>query len=103
MLRSDELTFGSIELGYQSKVGPLKWLEPSLKTVLKRDREKKVIIYPIAFTIDNSETIFELDMEYKEEAQKLGINDFRVCKCLNDSPFFAEAILSLCKNISSKQ
>lgn len=96
MLKSEGLLFKSIELGYQSKVGPLKWLEPSLKKVLGRYKNEKVIIYPLSFTIDNSESVLELDIEYRDEAKRVGVSDFRVCKCLNDSPLFIEAILSLC-------
>ena len=86
------VNFKSINLAYQSKVGPMKWLEPSLDDMLKNFKGQKVLIYPIAFIIDNSETVFELEIEYKELAEKLGVNDYRVCKCPNDNNTFIEAI-----------
>ena len=87
-----KVNFKSINLAYQSKVGPMKWLEPSLDDMLKNFKNEKIIIYPISFIIDNSETIFELKIEYKELAYKLGIKDYKVCKCVNDNETFAEAI-----------
>jgi protoporphyrin/coproporphyrin ferrochelatase len=90
--------FKSINLAYQSKVGPLKWLEPSLEDMLKNFKDEKVIIYPIAFIVDNSETDFELDIEYREIAHNLGIKEYKVCKCVNDSDEFIETIKDIIKN-----
>lgn len=99
MLNEKDLNFKSINLAYQSKVGPMKWLEPSLEDMLKNFKNQKVLIYPIAFIIDNSETDFELDIEYRHVAQELEIKDYKVCKCVNDSDKFVEAIKDIC-NIS---
>lgn len=95
MLLSEGLNFKSINLAYQSKVGPMKWIEPSLGDKLHEFANQKVIIFPIAFTIDNSETVFELSVEYKEEADEIGISDYRVCKCPNDSDSFVSFIKGL--------
>ena len=97
-LREKDINFKSINLAYQSKVGPLKWLDPSLEEMLKNFKDQNVIIYPIAFIVDNSETDFELDIEYREIAHELGIKDYKVCKCVNDSDGFIEAIKDIIKN-----
>lgn len=89
------IQFASVTLAYQSKVGPMKWLQPSLDSALKKFENKKVLIYPIAFIVDNSETIFELDIEYKEIAKSLGVKEYKVCSCVNDSDGFIEAIKEL--------
>ena len=89
------VNFKSINLAYQSKVGPMKWLAPSLETMLGNFKNKKVIIYPISFIIDNSETVFELDIEYRDIAQRLGIREYKVCSTVNDNDTFIEAIKSL--------
>ena len=89
------LNFKNVALAYQSKVGPLAWLEPSLETVLEKTRNENVLIYPIAFTIDNSETDFELGIEYKEIADELGFKKYKVAPCVNDHPFFVEALVEL--------
>ncbi len=97
MLEEKGVNFKSINLAYQSKVGPMKWLEPSLEDMLKNFKEQKVIIYPIAFIVDNSETDFELDIEYREVAHELGIKEYKVCRCVNDSDDFIEAIKDIIK------
>jgi len=92
---NEGIYFRGVHLAYQSKVGPMKWLEPSLESMLKGLHRKKVIIVPIAFTIDNSETDFELSMEYKEIAHTYGFTDYRVCRCPNDHPMFVQVLKEL--------
>jgi len=92
ILKDENMNFYNIHLAYQSKVGRMKWLEPSLEDKLQTVRNRGVIIYPIAFTIDNSETVFELDVEYRDIAQKMGFKDYRVCRCPNDSDEFVDAL-----------
>jgi len=84
--------FKDVHLAYQSKVGPMKWLEPSLEEKLKELKSKKVVIFPIAFTIDNSETDFELSIEYAEVAKELGFKEYKVARCPNDHPLFATTL-----------
>ena len=92
MMHKRELKFQNIHLAYQSKVGPMKWLTPSLEEKLHSLENKKVIIVPIAFTIDNSETDFELDIEYREVAEEIGFESYRVASCPNDSDLFVDAL-----------
>ncbi len=89
------IKFASVNIAYQSKVGPMKWLEPSLETMLENFENQKVVIYPISFIVDNSETVFELDIEYKEVADDLGVSDYKVVKCMNDSDTFVEVVKNL--------
>jgi len=86
------VAFKNIKLVYQSKVGKGKWLEPALDDTIRNPQNLKVLIYPIAFTTDNSETIFELDIETREIAEKIGYEDFVVAKCFNDSDCFVDFI-----------
>lgn len=97
MLNAKGINFKSISLAYQSKVGPMKWLEPALDSELEKYKDEKVLIYPIAFIVDNSETDFELSIEYKEEADKIGIADYKVCKCVNYDDMFIKAIRDITK------
>ncbi len=89
------IVFNQVHLAYQSKVGPMKWLTPSLERVLEEMKNRRALIYPIAFTIDNSETLFELEIEYREVAERLGFELYRVCRCPNDSERFVEALEKL--------
>lgn len=95
LMEREDLRFHGVHLAYQSKVGPMKWLEPSLETMLHTLKNKKIIIVPIAFTIDNSETDFELAIEYAEVAEELGYEIYRVCRCPNDHPLFVQTLKEL--------
>jgi len=85
--------FHDIKLVYQSKVGSSAWLEPNLVDVLRNPTHRKVLIYPLAFTLDNSETVFELDIEHREIAEKIKYEDYIVASCMNDSDTFVEMIV----------
>ena len=95
MLKEEEMGFHETHLAYQSKVGPLEWLTPSLDEKLKVVRNRGVIVVPIAFTVDNSETDFELEVEYREIAEKLGFKEYRVVRCANDSELFVDALCEI--------
>ncbi len=99
LLKESGIDFKNIHLAYQSKVGPLKWLSPSLEEKLKEIKNKKVLIYPISFTLDNSETDYELSIEYKELAKDMGFEKFIVSKCVNDSDLFVKSLISIYKEI----
>ncbi len=87
-----DVGFKSTTLAYQSKVGPMKWLEPSLDNSLESYKNKKVLIVPISFCIDNLETLEELYIEYKEKAHEIGVLDYKVSKCPNDRDEFVEVL-----------
>ncbi|MBK1972157.1 ferrochelatase [Campylobacter sp. TTU_617] len=87
--------FDEILLSYQSKLGPVKWLEPNTSDILK-NLKNDALIYPISFCIDCSETVFELDIEYKKISNK----DYKVIPCPNDSIEFQAFILSKLSNLN---
>lgn len=62
-------------LCYQSRVGPLKWIGPSIEQELERAGEDgiPVVVVPIAFVSEHSETLVELDIEYRHRAEGLGV------------------------------
>jgi len=92
-LASEGIEFHQIKLVYQSKVGSSAWLEPNLVDVLRNPTHRKVLIYPLAFTLDNSETVFELDIEHREIADKVKYEDYVVSKCMNTSEKFVQLIV----------
>ena len=92
-LKERGITFKNIKLVYQSKIGSASWLEPNLVDVLRNPYNRKVLIYPLAFTLDNSETVFELDIEHREIANKIKYEDFIVAKCMNSSEKFVNLIV----------
>ena len=88
------IKFKEIILAYQSRLGPVKWLEPNVADVLRDLQSKKALIFPIAFCVDNSETDFELDIFYRASARELGYEYYEVCKCPNSREDFAKFILA---------
>jgi len=85
-------------LAYQSKVGPVKWLEPSTPWVIERlaaRGHKHLLVVPIAFTSDHIETLSELDRDYGNLARRLGITHYRRVPALNDRPRFLDALADL--------
>jgi ferrochelatase len=85
-------------LCYQSRVGPSKWLEPSLPKTLERlghEGVKEVLIVPISFVTEHIETLHEINIEAREEAEKLRIETFRMMPALGDSPLFIAALKDL--------
>ena len=95
MLEKEGMNFHETHLAYQSKVGPMAWLKPSLDEKLQLVRNRGIIIVPVAFTIDNSETDFELEVEYREIAEELGFKEYRVTRCANDSDLFVDALVEI--------
>ncbi|HSP88343.1 MAG TPA: ferrochelatase [Ignavibacteriaceae bacterium] len=85
---------------YQSKVGPAKWLEPGTDKMIEElsaKGKKHLLIIPISFVSDHVETSFELDIEYRHVADKVGIENYIVTKGLNDSQLFIDALYDLVK------
>lgn len=94
LLAARGIKFKEIILAYQSRLGPVKWLEPNIADVLRDLQSKKALIFPIAFCVDNSETDFELDIFYRASARELGYEYYEVCKCPNSREDFAKFILA---------
>ena len=90
-LQNQNIEFKKIHVAYQSRLGPMEWLRPYMEDKLK-ELGAKVLIYPISFTVDNSETQGELVLEYGELAHELGIKDYRVAKAPNHHRFFMDTI-----------
>jgi len=85
-------------LTWQSKVGPLPWLGPQTGEVIQglaQQGHKYAMAVPIAFTSDHIETLFEIDIEYKEEAENAGFKHFARAPSLNDSPLIIEAMADI--------
>jgi len=82
-------------LCFQSRVGPVKWLSPSTEETIRNlgaENRKHLIVVPISFVSDHIETLYELDVEYREVAEAAGIENFVVMKGLNDSATFIGAL-----------
>ncbi len=87
-----------VHLGYQSRVGRAKWLEPSMEKLIHRlgsEGAMRVLVVPVSFVSDHSETLYEIDILYRQLAAEAGIRVFTRMASLNDSPTFIRALADL--------
>jgi protoporphyrin/coproporphyrin ferrochelatase len=75
---------------YQSRVGPLKWLEPATDAEIRRAgaEGRGLIIVPIAFVSEHSETLVELDHDYGKLAAEQGVPRYVRVPTVSDDPLF---------------
>lgn len=86
------------ELSFQSKIGPVKWLEPATNVVIQ-DYGKRgiqdVLVVPISFVSEHIETLYELDILYQKVANEAGVSNFRRVPALNSDPAFIRALADI--------
>ena len=85
-------------LCFQSKVGPQRWLEPSLTQTIESlaaQRVSHIIVVPIAFVSDHVETLSEIGIEARDEAHRLGVKYFDVMPALVASEKFISCLTDL--------
>ena len=82
---------------YQSRVGPLKWLDPYTDEEIKRAgaEKKHLIIVPIAFVSEHSETLVELDIEYRKLAEESGVLSYHRVMTPQCDPRFIKSLAQL--------
>ncbi|MBN2655368.1 MAG: ferrochelatase [Nitrospirae bacterium] len=84
-------------LSFQSKSGPVKWLEPSTEEMLESlgaKCVKNLLVVPVSFVSDHIETLYEIDMLYADMAARLGIN-LKRAESLNTSEKFIKALCGI--------
>ncbi|MDC3400456.1 ferrochelatase [Candidatus Pelagibacter ubique] len=84
-------------LSYQSRVGPLKWIGPSTEDIIVENSKlgKHIVLVPIAFVSEHSETLVELDIEYKEIANANGCKNYTRVPALGINEDFIKAMSEL--------
>ncbi|HEX8968074.1 MAG TPA: ferrochelatase, partial [Chloroflexota bacterium] len=90
--------FAGWRLGYQSRMGPVHWLQPSTHTVLERlaaEGARAIVAVPLGFVSDHIETLYDLDILYRDEAVAMGIRHYRRVPSFNADPGFAALIADL--------
>lgn len=75
---------------YQSRVGPLKWIGPSTDSEVKRAGQdgKAIVLYPLAFVSEHSETLVELDIDYRRVAGECGVPAYVRVPTVGTHPLF---------------
>ena len=84
-------------LSYQSRVGPLKWIGPSTENIIIENSKigKHIVLVPIAFVSEHSETLVELDIEYKEIANANGCKNYTRIPALGINEDFIKTMSEL--------
>lgn len=85
-------------LCYQSRVGPARWLQPPLTGTIERlgqEGVKEMLVVPLSFVTEHIETLHEINIEARAEAEKVGIEMFRMMPAVGDSPIFIAALKDL--------
>lgn len=82
---------------YQSRATPQKWIDPSTEAEIERAAHDKVavLVVPIAFVSEHSETLVELDVEYRELAEHAGVPGYFRAPAQNSDPGFIDSLLEL--------
>ena len=93
-LKNENLDF---IISYQSRVGPLKWIKPFTdEIIIRNSKEKKgIVIVPVAFVSEHSETLVELDIEYKKLAEKNGCSFYKRVPALGIEEYFIKGLSEL--------
>jgi ferrochelatase len=92
-------------LCYQSRVGPLKWIGPATDDEIRRAGRDKVpvVIVPIAFVSEHSETLVELDIEYRELAEKSGVPFYARVPTVGTAPGFIAGLAGMVRGALARE
>jgi len=97
-LVAQELGLGSWQLGYQSRSGPVRWLEPNVLELLTRLGQAgtaRLLVVPVSFVSDHIETLHEIDIEMRAHALAAGVREFARAPALNEDATFIEALTGI--------
>jgi ferrochelatase len=85
---------------YQSRVGPLKWLGPETADEIRRAGRERMplVVAPIAFVSEHSETLVELDVDYRRLAQECGVPAYRRVQTVGTEPEFIAGLAALVRD-----
>jgi ferrochelatase len=85
-------------LAYQSRVGPVRWVGPATDETIERlarEGVRALLVVPLGFVSDHFETLFEIDVLYRDLARASGVERFQRAPSLNDRADFVEALADL--------
>jgi len=90
---------------YQSRVGPMKWIGPSTDESLRKAGQDKVpaVVAPIAFVSEHSETLVEIEIEYRKLAGEVGVPYFVRVPTVSSAPSFIVALADLVNEVSASR
>jgi ferrochelatase len=90
---------------YQSRVGPLEWVRPYTEAEIERAGRERVpiVVVPIAFVSEHSETLVELDIDYRARAEQHGVPLYVRAPTVSTHPAFIESLAAMIKTAATRQ
>jgi ferrochelatase len=90
---------------YQSRVGPLEWIGPATDAEIRRAgaEGRNLVVAPLAFVSEHSETLVELDIEYGKLARQSGVPQYRRARTVGDDPDFIAGLAGLVRRAALEQ
>lgn len=90
---------------YQSRVGPMKWIGPSTDDEIARagGDGRPLVVVPIAFVSEHSETLVELDIEYRELAEQSGVPAYERVPTVDVHPLFIDGLADEIMTLADRQ
>ncbi len=84
---------------YQNRVGPLEWIGPATEDEIRRAGRDGVplVVTPIAFVSEHSETLYELDVLYRGIAEQAAVPDYHRVPALGVDQAFIDALAALAR------
>jgi len=88
----------SYSIAYQSRVGPLEWIGPATESEIRRLglEKKNILLVPISFVSEHSETLYEIDYQYKILAEESGVRKFLRAQTVGIHPKFIGQMVEFC-------
>ena len=85
------------QICYQSRVGPIEWISPSTESEIERagKENKNIVLVPLSFVSEHSETLFELDIEYAQLAHKSGVEKYIRVPTVSTHPNFINFLVDI--------
>lgn len=92
---NESVTF---DLCFQSRVGPVKWLRPYAEDAIRAyasSRKDSLLLVPVSFVSDHIETLFEMDVTYRNDALSAGFSKVYRCPVPNDQAVLADSLAAI--------
>jgi len=95
---------GDWNLAFSSRVGPVRWQGPSLEesvAQLHAEQVRHLVVVPVSFVAENLETLWDLDIVFREQCAAAGIDSFRRVPALCDSPTYIATLARLVRQAAA--
>lgn len=96
-------SFPRIRHGYQSAVGPVKWIGPDTAAVLDEEAAagaQALVVAPLGFVSDHIETMYDMDTLYREQARQRGVTHYERAPSFNARPEFARVLHAVARDLA---